>query len=206
MARAASSQTVRSTTGRDALVILFVCFSVAIRNGCAGRVARCGKHSISGTEGMSSQEWAETVNCLGRMRLRVDRLFSVPRISWSSCSRGNHLCGVGPTAGTNDEGEGTRGQVQEVWSCRARCILRIRCNVGAYNTVKFSDSMVPAQYLPAMKRFDFEGATGRSSFGDKGDLRTANVTLLKVGDGKYLSLYRRAQLTFHRRVSAAFHQ
>ncbi|WP_144107279.1 branched-chain amino acid ABC transporter substrate-binding protein [Paraburkholderia sp. BCC1886] len=53
------------------------------------------------------------------------------------------------------------------------------------NAMKLADSTVPAEYLPAMKKVDFEGVTGRIAFDSKGDLRAANVTLYSVKDGKF---------------------
>lgn len=53
------------------------------------------------------------------------------------------------------------------------------------NAMKLADSTVPVEYLPAMKKVDFAGVTGRISFDDHGDLRAANVTLYSVSNGKY---------------------
>ncbi|MFK4443774.1 branched-chain amino acid transport system substrate-binding protein [Caballeronia udeis] len=54
------------------------------------------------------------------------------------------------------------------------------------NAMKLADSTVPAEYLPAMKRIGFDGVTGRIAFDSKGDLRSANVTLYEVKNGKYV--------------------
>jgi branched-chain amino acid transport system substrate-binding protein len=53
------------------------------------------------------------------------------------------------------------------------------------NAMKLANSTVPAEYLPAMKKLDFEGVTGKISFDDRGDLRAAAVTLYEVKNGKY---------------------
>ncbi|MFL9863471.1 branched-chain amino acid ABC transporter substrate-binding protein [Paraburkholderia fungorum] len=54
------------------------------------------------------------------------------------------------------------------------------------NSMKLADSTVPADYLPAMKKVDFDGVTGKIAFDSKGDLRAANVTLYEVKNGKYV--------------------
>ncbi|PRD74626.1 branched chain amino acid ABC transporter substrate-binding protein [Burkholderia multivorans] len=53
------------------------------------------------------------------------------------------------------------------------------------NAMKLANSTVPAEYLPAMKKVDFQGVTGRIAFDDRGDLRAAAVTLYEVKKGKY---------------------
>ncbi|RQT15046.1 branched-chain amino acid ABC transporter substrate-binding protein [Burkholderia contaminans] len=53
------------------------------------------------------------------------------------------------------------------------------------NAMRIANSTSPAQYLPAMKKVDFDGVTGRIAFDDKGDLRAANVTLYEAKDGKF---------------------
>jgi branched-chain amino acid transport system substrate-binding protein len=53
------------------------------------------------------------------------------------------------------------------------------------NAMKLANSTVPAEYLPAMRRVDFEGVTGKISFDDRGDLQAAAVTLYEVKNGKY---------------------
>jgi branched-chain amino acid transport system substrate-binding protein len=52
------------------------------------------------------------------------------------------------------------------------------------NAMKQADSTVPADYLPAMKKIDFDGVTGKIAFDSRGDLRAANVTLYEVKNGK----------------------
>ena len=52
------------------------------------------------------------------------------------------------------------------------------------NAMKQADSTVPADYLPAMKKIDFDGVTGKIAFDSRGDLRAANVTLYEVKSGK----------------------
>jgi branched-chain amino acid transport system substrate-binding protein len=54
------------------------------------------------------------------------------------------------------------------------------------NAMKQADSTVPADYLPAMKKIDFDGVTGKIAFDSGGDLRAANVTLYEVKNGKYV--------------------
>jgi branched-chain amino acid transport system substrate-binding protein len=53
------------------------------------------------------------------------------------------------------------------------------------NAMRLADSTSPAEYLPAIKKVEFEGVTGKISFDQKGDLRAANVTLYQVKSGKY---------------------
>jgi branched-chain amino acid transport system substrate-binding protein len=53
------------------------------------------------------------------------------------------------------------------------------------NSMKLADSTAPADYLPAMKKVDFDGVTGKIAFDAKGDLRAATVTLYEVKDGKF---------------------
>jgi branched-chain amino acid transport system substrate-binding protein len=53
------------------------------------------------------------------------------------------------------------------------------------NAMKLADSTVPAQYLSSMKKIDYKGVTGRISFDERGDLRSAVVTLYEVKGGKY---------------------
>ncbi|OTP67913.1 branched-chain amino acid ABC transporter substrate-binding protein [Caballeronia sordidicola] len=54
------------------------------------------------------------------------------------------------------------------------------------NAIKQADSTVPADYLPAMKKINFDGVTGKIAFDSRGDLRAANVTLYEVKNGKYV--------------------
>nr|WP_233856860.1 branched-chain amino acid ABC transporter substrate-binding protein [Paraburkholderia sp. HD33-4] len=53
------------------------------------------------------------------------------------------------------------------------------------NSMKLADSTVPADYLPAMKKVEFDGVTGKIAFDAKGDLRAATVTLYQAKDGKF---------------------
>jgi branched-chain amino acid transport system substrate-binding protein len=53
------------------------------------------------------------------------------------------------------------------------------------NAMKLADSTSPADYLPAMKKVDFDGVTGKISFDEKGDLRAASVTLYEAKGGKF---------------------
>jgi branched-chain amino acid transport system substrate-binding protein len=56
------------------------------------------------------------------------------------------------------------------------------------NAMRLADSTVPADYLPAMKKVDFDGVTGKIAFDNKGDLRTANVTLYEAKGGKFVPI------------------
>lgn len=56
------------------------------------------------------------------------------------------------------------------------------------NAMKLANSTNPAQYLPAMKKVDFDGVTGKIAFDNKGDLRTANVTLYEAKTGKFVPI------------------
>ncbi|RQR33307.1 branched-chain amino acid ABC transporter substrate-binding protein [Burkholderia sp. Bp9142] len=53
------------------------------------------------------------------------------------------------------------------------------------NAMRLANSTSPADYLPAMKKVDFDGVTGKIAFDDKGDLRAANVTLYEAKGGKF---------------------
>jgi branched-chain amino acid transport system substrate-binding protein len=53
------------------------------------------------------------------------------------------------------------------------------------NAMKLADSTTPADFLPAMKKVDFDGVTGRIAFDEKGDLRAASVTLYQAKNGKF---------------------
>ncbi|WP_028219697.1 branched-chain amino acid ABC transporter substrate-binding protein [Paraburkholderia oxyphila] len=53
------------------------------------------------------------------------------------------------------------------------------------NAMILANSAAPADYLPAMKKVDFEGVTGRIAFDNKGDLRAARVTLYEARSGKF---------------------
>lgn len=56
------------------------------------------------------------------------------------------------------------------------------------NAMKLADATAPTDYLPAMKKVDFEGVTGRIQFDEKGDLKAANVTLYEAKSGKFSPL------------------
>lgn len=49
-----------------------------------------------------------------------------------------------------------------------------------------ANSTNPVVYLAALKRLDFQGATGHIAFDNHGDLRTASVTLYKVDKGHFV--------------------
>lgn len=53
------------------------------------------------------------------------------------------------------------------------------------NAMKLANSTNPADYLPAMKKVEFEGVTGKIAFDEKGDLRAASVTLYEAKNGKF---------------------
>ncbi|SIT40186.1 putative leucine transporter subunit periplasmic-binding component of ABC superfamily [Paraburkholderia piptadeniae] len=53
------------------------------------------------------------------------------------------------------------------------------------NSMKLADSIAPADYLPAMKKVEFDGVTGKIAFDAKGDLRAAAVTLYEAKGGKF---------------------
>ncbi|MEM5386827.1 branched-chain amino acid ABC transporter substrate-binding protein [Paraburkholderia phymatum] len=63
---------------------------------------------------------------------------------------------------------------------------------GAYDAVwalahamQLANSTSPKDYLPAMKKVDFQGVTGPIAFDDKGDLRSVSVTLYRVEGGHF---------------------
>ncbi|MEM5386779.1 hypothetical protein VSR68_24735 [Paraburkholderia phymatum] len=51
--------------------------------------------------------------------------------------------------------------------------------------MKLADSTAPADYLPAIKKVEFDGVTGKIAFDSKGDLRAAAVTLYEAKGGKF---------------------
>lgn len=53
------------------------------------------------------------------------------------------------------------------------------------DAMKLANSTAPADYLPAMKKIDFDGVTGQISFDAKGDLRAAAATLYVAKNGKF---------------------
>lgn len=53
------------------------------------------------------------------------------------------------------------------------------------NAMKLANSTKPGAYLPAMKKINFEGLTGRIAFDQNGDLRSANVTLYAADKGQF---------------------
>jgi branched-chain amino acid transport system substrate-binding protein len=54
------------------------------------------------------------------------------------------------------------------------------------NAMKLANSTVPQDYLPALKKIDFQGVTGRIAFDNNGDLRTAAVTLYEAKSGHFV--------------------
>jgi branched-chain amino acid transport system substrate-binding protein len=54
--------------------------------------------------------------------------------------------------------------------------------------MKMADSVEPDQYLPALKKVDFMGVTGRVAFDENGDTKYGTVTLYRFQDGKLVAL------------------
>ncbi|WP_218002819.1 branched-chain amino acid ABC transporter substrate-binding protein [Paraburkholderia oxyphila] len=53
------------------------------------------------------------------------------------------------------------------------------------HAMEIANSTNPKDFLPAMKKVNFQGVTGTIAFDDKGDLRSSSVTLYQVKDGHY---------------------
>jgi len=53
------------------------------------------------------------------------------------------------------------------------------------NAMKLANSTNPSDYLPAMKKVEFDGVTGKIAFDEKGDLRAASVTLYEAKNGRF---------------------
>lgn len=49
--------------------------------------------------------------------------------------------------------------------------------------MKAADSTVPAKYLPALKKINFQGVTGNVAFDDKGDIKEGAITVYQYKDG-----------------------
>ncbi|MFC5428235.1 branched-chain amino acid ABC transporter substrate-binding protein [Paraburkholderia denitrificans] len=56
------------------------------------------------------------------------------------------------------------------------------------HAMELANSTSPKDFLPAMKKVNFEGVTGTIAFDEKGDLRSSGVTLYQVKDGHYVPI------------------
>jgi len=50
--------------------------------------------------------------------------------------------------------------------------------------MKKADSADPAKYLPELAKIDYDGATGKIQFDEKGDRKNAEITIFTMKDGK----------------------
>lgn len=54
--------------------------------------------------------------------------------------------------------------------------------------MKKANSADPAKYLPELAKIEFQGATGKIAFDDKGDRKDAEITIFTMKDGKLLPI------------------